>query len=492
MDGLKEKAIRGGAARVLAQVANFSIRTISLMVLARLLAPKDFGLVGMVTAFTGVLGLFRDFGLSSAAIQRESVTEDQFSTLFWINLLVGCLLAVLAVAMSPVIAVFYHEPRLVGVTAALAAAFVFNAAGVQHGVILQRHLRFTTLSVINTVALVLSTAIAIGTALLGWGYWSLVIMTVAFPFLTSAGNWITAGWAPGAPKRNAGVRSMMRFGGTVTLNGLVWYLATNCDKILLGRYWGVDALGLYGRAYQLINIPADNINTAAGEVAFAALSRVQNDPVRLRNYFLKGYMLVLAMTLPISIACALFASDLISVVLGAKWHEAAPVFRLLAPTVLGFAIGNPLGWLLYSTGRVGRSTLMSLASSPIMIAAYAIALPYGPKGVAAGYSVGMMVWILPAIAWAVRGTSISFKDVIRTVKWPLVSGIVAAGVAYAVRSIWGSSLTPLIRLTLESTVMLGVYLTVLIFVSGQKAFYMDLLRGMTRSSVEQKDLVALG
>src|SRR5262249_59544499 len=119
MDDLKEKAIRGGAARVFAQVANFSIRTVSLMVLGRLLVPKDFGLVGMVTAFTGVLGLFRDFGLSSAAIQRESVTEDQFSTLFWINLLVGCLLAVLAVALSPGIPVFFHETPLVRVTAAL-------------------------------------------------------------------------------------------------------------------------------------------------------------------------------------------------------------------------------------------------------------------------------------------------------------------------------------------------------------------------------------
>jgi len=492
MNDLKQKTIRGGAARLAAQAANFSIRTGSLMVLARLLDPKDFGLVGMVTAFTGVLGLFRDFGLSSAAIQRESVTEEQLSTLFWINILVGCLLAALALALSPAIADFYHEPRLIGVTAALATAFVFNAIGVQHGAILQRHLRFTTLSVINTVSLVLSTAIAITTALLGWGYWSLVILAVAFPLITSAGNWCTAGWTPGKPKRNSGVRSMMRFGGTVTLNGLVWYLATNCDKILLGRYWGVDALGLYGRAYQLINIPTDNINTAAGEVAFAALSRVQNDRERLKSYFLKGYMLVLAMTLPISIACALFAGDLISIVLGPKWHEAAPIFGLLAPTVLGFAIGNPLGWLLYSTGRVGRSTLMSLASSPIMIIAYALALPYGPKGVAAGYSVGMMVWILPAIAWAVHGTGIMFKDVILTIKWPLISGIASAVTAYGVRLAWGLSLSTFSRLILECSVMLIVYVAVLVFVSGQKALYLDLLRGMMGTSADKKDLVALG
>src|SRR5580704_15678118 len=138
MKDLKEKTIRGGAARLSAQAANFVLRLGSLMVLARLLGPRDFGLVGMVTAFTGVLTLFRDFGLSSAAIQRTSITEEQISTLFWINILVGALLAVLAVALAPVIAAFYHEPRLFMVTTVLAVGFLFNAAGVQHGALLQR------------------------------------------------------------------------------------------------------------------------------------------------------------------------------------------------------------------------------------------------------------------------------------------------------------------------------------------------------------------
>src|ERR1700741_1604882 len=111
---LKGKTIRGGLARLCAQGANLVLRVGSLMVLARLLGPKDFGLVGMVTAFTGVLNLFRDFGLSAAAVQRTTVTEEQISTLFWINIFVGILLGFLAVAAAPAIATFYHEPRLFG------------------------------------------------------------------------------------------------------------------------------------------------------------------------------------------------------------------------------------------------------------------------------------------------------------------------------------------------------------------------------------------
>src|ERR1700722_13639377 len=280
MKDLKEKTIRGGLARLLAQIANFAIRLVSLVILARLLDPKDFGLVGMVTAFTGVLTLLRDFGLSAAAIHRPQITEEQLSTLFWINLFVGVLLGLLTLAMSPAIAIFYHEPRLVKVSAVLALAFVFNAAGLQHGVILQREMRFTALALISTIGLLLGTAIAICGAKFGYGYWALVAMAIILPATCTVGFWIATRWIPGMPRRGVGMRSMMQFGGTITLNTIILYMANNVDKVLLGRFWGEEALGLYGRAFQLVNIPTDNLNSAAGEVAFAALSRVQHDPPR--------------------------------------------------------------------------------------------------------------------------------------------------------------------------------------------------------------------
>jgi O-antigen/teichoic acid export membrane protein len=479
---LKEKTIRGGFARFLAQAANFILRLVSLMVLARLLTPKDFGLVGMVTAFTGVLILFRDFGLSSAAIQRTTVTEEQLSTLFWINLLVGALLAVFSVIVAPFIAVFYHEPRLVAITDVLALGFLFNAAGVQHSAALQREMRFTALAVINTIGLIIGTAIAIGCARAGFGYWSLVLMTVTMPLISTLGFWLAAAWVPGPPRRRVGVRSMVQFGGTVTLNGVIAYLAANCDKILLGRFWGVDALGVYGRAYQLVNIPTDNLNQAAGEVAFSALSRIQDDPQRLKNYFLKGYSLVLAFTMPITVACALFAGDITHVLLGPKWGAAAPILRLLAPTILIFAVINPLFWLLSSLGLVKRSLKMSFVIAPAMVASYAIGLPHGPQGVAFAYSAGMMIWVLPLIAWAVHDTVVSIKEILLAVFRPLSASIVAAIVAFGACSLWGQMLPPLVRLILESAVLLVVFAGTLFFATGQKSLYLDVLRGIKGSS----------
>ena len=354
MQDLKAKVIRGGLARLCAQGASFVLRVGSLMILARLLGPTDFGLVGMVTAFTGVLALFRDFGLGSAAVQHTTVTEEQNSTLFWINMLLGAVLWLIALAMAPAIAAFYHEPQLFGITAVLAVGFLFNAAGAQHTALLMRQMRFTALAVINVVSLAIGIAIAIYAAKADYGYWALVSMSISSPIIATIGLWLTTGWVPGMPRKRAGIRSMMHFGGSLTLISLLMYIAYNADKIMIGRFWGVDAIGIYGRAYQIINIPTDNLNSAVGEVAFSALSRLQHDPVRFRSYFLKGFSLVLGLTLPVTIACALFADDVVFVLLGPKWADAATIVRLLAPTIAVFAIINPAGWLVFSIG-LGRT-----------------------------------------------------------------------------------------------------------------------------------------
>ena len=355
MQDLKEKTIRGGAARLGTQVASLVLRAGALVVLARLLSPKDFGLVGMVTAYTGLLNLFRDFGLSAAAVQRSDITSDQHSTLFWINVLFGALLALVTLAAAPAIAAFYHEPRLVWVAAVLGTAFLFNAVGIQHSALLQREMRFTALAAISLVSLIVGTAIAIGGAAIGYGYWALVANSVTTPLVASIGFWLATGWVPGMPRQRAGIRSMMHFGGTITLNCIIAYIASNADKVMIGRFLGVDALGIYGRGFQLVSLPTDSLNSAVGEVAFSALSRLQNDPARLRSYFLKGFSLVFELTLPITIAFGLFADDFVLVLLGPKWQASTEIVRLLAPTIAVMAVINPMGWLIFSLGLVRRS-----------------------------------------------------------------------------------------------------------------------------------------
>ena len=473
---LKRQVARGALVSSVSQGATFIFRIGSMVVLARLLLPSDFGLVGMVTAFTGFLGLFRDAGLSMATVQRDTITYAQMSTLFWINLAVGGLLAGLAAVAAPVLGAFYGEPRLIWVTMALGLSFVFNGATAQHRAMLQRGMRFVSLVTIDIVALVLSTAAGICIAVAGGGYWALVVMTVGQSAVSVFGTWLATQWVPGMPQRRSGIRSMLMYGGTVTVNSVIVYVAYNVDKVLLGKFCGAEALGIYGRAYQLINLPTENLNSTLGFLAFPALSRVQNDPVRLRSYFLKGYSLFLSVVMPITMGCALFAEDIIRVFLGAKWHEAAPIFRLMAPTILIFALINPLAWMLLASGRAKRSLKIAFLIAPVVILGYALGLKNGPHGVAAGFSIAMGLLVVPVVLWAKHGTLITTNDILRCVMIPLVPIAVGTAATLALRSSVNHLEPTFVRLVVESAILFGIYAVLIVFVMKQKSVYTDVLR----------------
>ena len=228
-----------------------------------------------------------------------------------------------------------------------------------------------------------------------------------------------------------------------TCNSLLVFLAWNSDNILLGRVWGADALGLYGRAYQLATLPVHQLTGAVSGVAFTAFSRIQDDPDRLARSFLRAYSLLVSLTIPIAISCALFAEEIIRVVLGAKWMEAAPIFRLLAPTALVFALANPLSWLVMSTGRVRRALCISAATTPVVIVGIVLGLSHGPKGVALGYSVAMALVVIPITAWSKHGTSVTWADLWKATKQPLLAGLLAGAIGLIVKITLGGMLAPI-------------------------------------------------
>jgi O-antigen/teichoic acid export membrane protein len=477
---LKGRTIRGGFVSVAAQPIKFLLRTISLAWMARILIPEEFGLVGMVTAVTGVIGLFKDAGLSVVTVQRPTITNDQLSTLFWINMAVGLFLVGLSIAVAPILVSFYREPRLFWVAIALGSGFIFNAAATQHQALLRRQMRYAALMLIDILSLSISVFVGISMAIWGFSYWSLVGMNVILPIANTICVWLAMPWVPGLPRRNIGIQSMLKYGGTVTMRSLVMYLAYNADKVLLGRYWGAEALGIYGRAYQLYNMPLNHLNGAIDGVALPTLSRLQGDSARFRNYFLKGYSMTLALTIPFVLCCAVFAEELIVVLLGVKWKEAAGLLRLLTPTGLAFAFINPFGPLLESRGHVKRSLMMALVVAPVVFAGYVAGLRYGPSGVASGFSAGMMLLIVPLIAWAKWGTSITSKDVIKTIIPPFVAGTVAAAFTLGGKIYFSQSLSPIFILSFGTIVLLASYMWMLLYVMGQKNIYLDVFREIRR------------
>ena len=183
----------------------------------------------------------------------------------------GAFLTIIVGAAGPLLVSFYKQPQLLGITIASATIFLLNSLAVQHRALLDRAMRFRTSAKIDILSSVVSTIVAIALAALGFGYWSLIIQTISIYIVTMVASWIAMPWMPGKPHWTPELRSMVRFGGTVTLNSVIVYVAYNAEKILLGRFWGPASLGLYGRAYQLSNLPVQQLTGSVGSVAFPML-----------------------------------------------------------------------------------------------------------------------------------------------------------------------------------------------------------------------------
>jgi PST family polysaccharide transporter len=395
-------------------------------------------------------------------------------------MLVGAVLSALCLATAPALVAYYNEPRLTWVTAAMAAGFLVNAAGVQHNALLQRDLRYVTLTVIEVLAQVASMVTGIGLALAGFGYWALVASTLVNPGVMTVLAWVTTGWVPGRPRRHAEIWSMIRFGGVVTVQSVLAHVAENIDKVLLGRFRGANVLGTYGRAYQLVTMPMTNLNAAIGWVAFSALSRIQDDPRRYRSYFLKGYAIVISLVVPILVFATVFADDLVRVVLGPQWSDVARIFRLLAPAALVITlIQGPTYWLLHSLGLVWRSLRVTCVYAGVILVACVVGIPSGATGVAMAYSIGLSLWLLPHLAWCVWRTPVSLGDLLRTTSFPLLASAAASALAFATVNGVGQ---PLSRLVLGGALAGAVYLAMVGVSTRQRAFYLGLAKDLRPTS----------
>ena len=475
---LARKTARGAFTSVLGQGCSFVLRIISMTAIARLVTPEHFGLFGMVATLVGLFSLLRDAGLAVATVQQTVVSHELLSALFWINVLVGVVLAAVTALAAPALAAFYGDPRLTWITVAMAASFVCHGAAAQHRALLLRRLRFVAITAVDIIALLVAIVVSLAMAFAGLGYWALVGMAVGQPLVNAVGLWLAAGWTPGRYRRASGIGAMLRYGGVVTLNSLVVYVAYNADKVLVGRLLGAEALGIYGRAYQLASIPTENLHSTLSWVMLPALARVQHDPSRLRSFFLKAFKLFLAIVTPITVCCGLFAEEIVRILLGPQWDSAAPIFRFLAPTILVFAVVNPLGVMLHATGRATRSLKLAFLIAPVTIAAVALGLPHGPQGVAIGLSASMLVLVVPLVIWARQGTSITVADVALAMWMPCFSALVGAAAGWgAVQAIDGGH--AIVRLAIGCGALFTVHFVV--FAAFQREMVRELLGAVFKS-----------
>jgi O-antigen/teichoic acid export membrane protein len=427
---LHGKSVRGGAIVMVGQGGSVLLGIVSAAVLARLLDPEDFGLVAMASAFVALLGEFADLGLSQATIQRREVSAGQVSVLFWVNAATGAIAMAAGAALAWPIGLFYGDDRLAGIAAALSIGFLLSGIAAQPLAVLRRRMGFAAETIVTLASIAIGLAAAIAAALAGLGYWSLVVQVLAAAAVRMIGLFIASGWIPGWPARAEGVRDMLRFGGYLSGSNLLAAVLRASDKVLVGRFVGADAAGLYSNAQKLLLMPATQLNKPLTMVGRPALSRLQDEPERFRAFYRRGVELVAATSLPAIAWMAIVAEDLILLVLGREWSGSVPIFQALAPAALLGALGVVTSWIYVPLGRTDRQFRWILFQTLALVAAMAIGVRWGAIGVAVAYS-GTLVVLRPfAVAWCLHGTFIRWSDVGGAI-WRGVVATVIAGSACA-------------------------------------------------------------
>ncbi len=432
VDSVRRSTIRSTGIVLASQGAKFVIAFLTVAIMARILTPSDYGIFALLLVVVNFIWVFSNLGLSAATVQRKVLTPDEASSLFWVNLTAGVAMALLCFAISPLVAAFFHEPALRPAISVMGTGFIFSSAGIQHRALLMRVLSFGSIAICELSAQVLSSLTGIALAVAGAGYWSLVALQVSYGIISSALFFCASGWTPRRVRHPLRNRQLFQFGANVTGFSIANFFGKNLDNILIGKVYGSFQLGNYSRAYNLLVAPLVQIMYPIEDVIMSALSRIGVDNrERFRNTFLSIGTKLNLCTMPLIAFAIVDAHSIVRIALGPQWDEAAKIFYVLGIGGLVEPMTVMTSWLFVGEGRTRDYLITGLVGVPVMIVGFLVGLPYGPVGVATGYTVVTCVGLVPLFWFVGRSGPVSSRDLYRTLGLgAAVAGAVAVGAVF--------------------------------------------------------------
>ncbi|MEJ6395917.1 lipopolysaccharide biosynthesis protein [Gymnodinialimonas sp. 2305UL16-5] len=419
--------MRGSFHTALSQMVTVGCQIASILILSRLLAARDFGLIAMIGPVIALVAMFKEMGLLQAVVQKRDLTYGQLNALFWINIGVSLALTIFLIAVAPFIALFFGEPDLVWLIRVMALTLILTSLGGQHFALLNRRMMFGRIAINAGTVAIVTLGTSVIWALVSPTPWALVAGTVAGAIVGSVMVWAWVPWRPGRPAMAAGTGDLVGFGAGVTGFKLANFFSRNVDNILIGRVWGSTALGFYDRAYKLLLFPLNRIAQPLSQVMVPVLSRMQDEPNRYAHAFFRVFGLMQLAILPGVAAATAMADTAVPFLLGAQWAQAAPIFAALGIAGLSQPLANPTGWLFISQGRTTEMAWWGLASALVSCAAFAWGVQYGVVEMALAYACVSVAKLIPLWLLICRKGPIR-RDSIRTRILPIfVAGVTTFG-----------------------------------------------------------------
>lgn len=399
------------------QAVTQGVRFLTNIILARLLDPRDFGVVAIVVVVSLLLDQLRDVGTGAAIIQRPTVDDKLLNAVFYLNLALGTLLGAGLWAISDPLADLLGDGQSSPVMKAFAGIAIVGSLGQIHHSLLRRELRYYEIAVAAAVAAIVTALVSILFASLGTAYWALVIGNAAGALVGTVMVWVYDRWRPTLQFDLGSLRLIWNYSIHLFMSNVLFFFFTQIDKVIINQVVGGAGVGLYTMAQRTVQAPMMSLSNVVGEVTFPAFSRRQDDNAALRSGFIRSSSVVAFVTFPVMFGIAAVAPSLVPVVLGSKWVELVPLIWILAPVAAIQSVTSASSQLLLAKGRSDLSFRWGLLYSVVILAFELYAVRWGVNGVAAAFGAGIFLVTGPGLVLAFRPIGLSLTKFLRAL-WP--------------------------------------------------------------------------
>jgi O-antigen/teichoic acid export membrane protein len=457
-DDLRHKVISGFRWKLVSQLSGQGARIVVGLVFARLLTPHEFGLAAMALTFSGLALVFADPALGAALVQRRKITENDRSTVFWTTVATGAVCTVAGIALAGPIASFFGEPRVRWLVVVESFSFVIVALSATQAAVMTRAMAFRGLELRDVGGTLAGCALGIALAFAGFGPWAIIAQSIAMVSVSTVLIWRFSTWRPRFTYSLDSLRDCGSFGIKLFGSRVMAFVNTYADNMLVGRFLGSGALGLYSLAYNVMFNPISRLITPIQAVLVPAFSRMQEDRARLGQAWLRGSRVVALASFPAFAGMIAVAPDFVPVVLGHRWTQAVPVVQLLCLAGAGQAVQTLQHSVLQARGEAGTLLRFMIVSSVMNVTAFAFGLQWGIVGVAACFVVSRAL-LLPVLTWrTTREVGLKSVDLVRSLSAPIQASLTMALAVFGARFLLSDAgLSAGLRLPILVLVGIAVY-----------------------------------
>ena len=442
----------------ISQASKIASQLISMVVLARILLLTDYGVMAMAGVVTALAGMLREMGTGTAIIQKKTLTDRAISTIFWLNIFMGCAIGIALWLSSSYISIFFKQPQLKGVLIALATLFPITSATTVHQALIERRSEFKTLAIMDVLTQFIGLSLAIIAALKGAGVYSFVIPSVSTAIISSVWLWSKSGWHPQWIWCWEEFKELIGFTGNLTAFNFINYFCRNADSIIIGKVMGAVLLGSYSMAYKLMLFPVQNLTWVVNRVMLPALSRMQDDKNEARKLYFKSLNLILTITAPLMVGLWVLREPFVHFVFGVKWNVVIDLLAWLAPVGLLQSALSTTGTVFTAYGRTDLLLRLGLFSTFIFVIGFWIGAQFSLIVFTAIYFVNNLINTL-VIGWFVlQILEVDFNEFLEVLKPPLISAAIMGIIIFEFKLFFTFSTRDLTHLIIGTFFGIGIYM----------------------------------